>query len=224
MSDISAATLDRPTAASAASGERPIDLVHLARMTLGERSLEREVLELFDRQATLLLERMQAAPATRHTFSCSHAEGFGPRHRCRRRRACGRDRGIHGLRSTRPPAGAPWQPSALPPTRRAPTSPSFCVSTDIFSRSVMLRCPREARASKHGSRCKSGVADLRILDRSRVNPRSVPRRPSRAALSRGLVTVTCHQFRPTTGWELPRPDRAVIERPSPVFSPLIEIS
>jgi HPt (histidine-containing phosphotransfer) domain-containing protein len=63
MSDMSAATLDRPTAASAASGERPIDLVHLARMTLGERSLEREVLELFDRQATLLLERMQSAPA-----------------------------------------------------------------------------------------------------------------------------------------------------------------
>ena len=63
MSDFSAAMLDRPTAASAASGERPIDLVHLARMTLGERSLEREVLQLFDRQAMLLLGRMQAAPA-----------------------------------------------------------------------------------------------------------------------------------------------------------------
>jgi HPt (histidine-containing phosphotransfer) domain-containing protein len=64
MSDASAATLDRPKAALAASGERPIDLVHLARMTLGERSLEREVLQLFDRQATLLLGRMQSAPAT----------------------------------------------------------------------------------------------------------------------------------------------------------------
>ena len=64
MSDVSAATLDRPRTASAASGERPIDLVHLARMTLGERSLEREVLELFDRQATLLLGRMQSAPGT----------------------------------------------------------------------------------------------------------------------------------------------------------------
>jgi HPt (histidine-containing phosphotransfer) domain-containing protein len=64
MSDASAATLERPRAASAASGERPIDLVHLARMTLGERSLEREVLQLFDRQATLLLTRMQTAPAS----------------------------------------------------------------------------------------------------------------------------------------------------------------
>src|SRR2546423_15069342 len=45
-----------------ASIERPIDLVHLARMTLGERSLEREVLQLFDRQAMILMERMQAAP------------------------------------------------------------------------------------------------------------------------------------------------------------------
>ena len=41
------------------SGERPIDLVHLARMTLGDRGLEREVLELFDRQAGMLIVRMQ---------------------------------------------------------------------------------------------------------------------------------------------------------------------
>ena len=60
MTQLSTASRDRnPTLASI---ERPIDLVHLARMTLGERSLEREVLELFDRQALLLLERMQAAP------------------------------------------------------------------------------------------------------------------------------------------------------------------
>jgi HPt (histidine-containing phosphotransfer) domain-containing protein len=60
MTQLSTASRDRsPTLASI---ERPIDLVHLARMTLGERSLEREVLELFDRQAMLLLERMQAAP------------------------------------------------------------------------------------------------------------------------------------------------------------------
>jgi HPt (histidine-containing phosphotransfer) domain-containing protein len=58
-----AATLDRPRRLQSASGERPIDLVHLARMTLGERSLEREVLQLFDRQATLLIARMQTAPA-----------------------------------------------------------------------------------------------------------------------------------------------------------------
>jgi HPt (histidine-containing phosphotransfer) domain-containing protein len=62
MTDVSAAMLERPRAASSTSDERPIDLVHLARMTLGERSLEREVLELFDRQATLLMVRMQTAP------------------------------------------------------------------------------------------------------------------------------------------------------------------
>jgi HPt (histidine-containing phosphotransfer) domain-containing protein len=45
-----------------ASIERPIDLVHLARTTLGERSLERELLQLFEQQANLLLQRMQAAP------------------------------------------------------------------------------------------------------------------------------------------------------------------
>jgi HPt (histidine-containing phosphotransfer) domain-containing protein len=41
--------------------ERPIDLVHLARMTFGDRSLEREVLQLFDRQSAMLLERMRTA-------------------------------------------------------------------------------------------------------------------------------------------------------------------
>ena len=60
MTDLSAATGDLVTASTSLA--RPIDLVHLARMTLGERSLEREVLQLFDRQAMLLMERMQAAP------------------------------------------------------------------------------------------------------------------------------------------------------------------
>ena len=48
-------------APSLAPDDRPIDLVHLARMTLGDRSLEREVLQLFDRQSTLLIARMRAA-------------------------------------------------------------------------------------------------------------------------------------------------------------------
>lgn len=61
--------------------ERPIDLVHLARMTLGDRSLEREVLELFVRQSALLLDRMDAAaPAAigplAHTLKGS-ARGLG---------------------------------------------------------------------------------------------------------------------------------------------------
>jgi HPt (histidine-containing phosphotransfer) domain-containing protein len=44
-----------------APGDRPIDLVHLARMTMGDRGLEREVLQLFDRQSTLLIARMRSA-------------------------------------------------------------------------------------------------------------------------------------------------------------------
>ena len=44
-----------------APADRPIDLVHLARTTLGDRSLEREVLQLFDRQTTLLIARMRKA-------------------------------------------------------------------------------------------------------------------------------------------------------------------
>ena len=62
MTDLSA----KPNADPLPGGnERPIDLVHLARMTRGDRSLEREVLQLFDRQATMLIGRMQssAAPA-----------------------------------------------------------------------------------------------------------------------------------------------------------------
>ena len=39
--------------------EAVLDRSHLARMTLGNRSLEQEVLELFDRQAELLLGRMR---------------------------------------------------------------------------------------------------------------------------------------------------------------------
>jgi HPt (histidine-containing phosphotransfer) domain-containing protein len=49
----------------------PIDVSHLARMTLGDVSLEREVLQLYDRQAGMLLARMdQAAPAV--IAACAH--------------------------------------------------------------------------------------------------------------------------------------------------------
>jgi HPt (histidine-containing phosphotransfer) domain-containing protein len=51
-------TIEAP---SLAPDDRPIDLVHLARTTLGDRSLEREVLQLFDRQSTLPIARMRAA-------------------------------------------------------------------------------------------------------------------------------------------------------------------
>jgi len=48
-------------APSLAPDDRPIDVVHLARTTLGDRSLEREVLQLFDRQSILLIARMRTA-------------------------------------------------------------------------------------------------------------------------------------------------------------------
>ena len=58
-----------------------IDRSHLARMTFGDRDLEREVLSLFDRQAAMLIERMRgsepAAIATlAHTLKGS-AAGIG---------------------------------------------------------------------------------------------------------------------------------------------------
>jgi len=82
MTELSAAMRERSS--PLASVERPVDLVHLARMTLGERSLEREVLQLFDRQATILLARMQEAPlasvpALAHTLKGS-ARAIGAAH------------------------------------------------------------------------------------------------------------------------------------------------
>jgi HPt (histidine-containing phosphotransfer) domain-containing protein len=63
MNELSAAAVKPPEPSSLGAIERPIDLVHLARVTFGERSLEREVLQLFDRQAATLMERIHAAPA-----------------------------------------------------------------------------------------------------------------------------------------------------------------
>jgi len=58
-----------------------IDEDHLKRMTLGDRSLEREVLEIFARQAALMLRRIAGAEpalaaAAAHTLKGS-ARGIG---------------------------------------------------------------------------------------------------------------------------------------------------
>jgi HPt (histidine-containing phosphotransfer) domain-containing protein len=58
-----------------------IDRDHLTQMTLGDRGLERELLQLFDRQAELLLARMRASEAAiiatlAHTLKGS-ASGIG---------------------------------------------------------------------------------------------------------------------------------------------------
>jgi HPt (histidine-containing phosphotransfer) domain-containing protein len=53
--------IDPAEAPALVPDDRPIDLVHLARTTLGDRNLEREVLQLFDRQSMLLIARMRTA-------------------------------------------------------------------------------------------------------------------------------------------------------------------
>ena len=49
------------SSAALAFHERPIDLVHLARTTLGDPSLEGEMLEAFGSKASMLILRMQQA-------------------------------------------------------------------------------------------------------------------------------------------------------------------
>jgi HPt (histidine-containing phosphotransfer) domain-containing protein len=68
--------IDSADAPALAPDDRPIDLVHL-----GDRNLEREVLQLFDRQSMLLIARMRtAAPngvaTLAHTLKGS-ARGIG---------------------------------------------------------------------------------------------------------------------------------------------------
>jgi HPt (histidine-containing phosphotransfer) domain-containing protein len=55
-----------------ASFERPIDLVHLARQTLGDRSLEQEILTLYLKQAQTLLARIEEVGCTRERSDLAH--------------------------------------------------------------------------------------------------------------------------------------------------------
>jgi HPt (histidine-containing phosphotransfer) domain-containing protein len=73
------------TASSASAGsdrrQAVIDDDHLGRMTLGDRRLEREVLEIFVRQTVIMLERIAGAEpalaaAAAHTLTGS-ARGIG---------------------------------------------------------------------------------------------------------------------------------------------------
>ena len=50
---------------SAGGAARPIDLVHLARATDGDESLEAELLSMFDRQSEKLVERVKLADLPR---------------------------------------------------------------------------------------------------------------------------------------------------------------
>lgn len=90
----------------ATHGYTVLDRAHLSRMTFNDRSLEQEVLQLFERQAELLMARMRksAPPAIAtlaHTLKGSrragcgrHRTGRGPRpkrlRRCNRSTRAGR--------------------------------------------------------------------------------------------------------------------------------------
>jgi HPt (histidine-containing phosphotransfer) domain-containing protein len=71
----------RVSAPPLAPAEQVVDLDHLARMTLGEAKLEREVLQLFDQQAEMLLAHM-TSEAPRNVAALAHtlvgsARGIG---------------------------------------------------------------------------------------------------------------------------------------------------
>lgn len=51
---------------------RPIDLVHLAKQTLGDRSLETEVLRLFMTQADVYMQRVELANDDDARFAAAH--------------------------------------------------------------------------------------------------------------------------------------------------------
>jgi HPt (histidine-containing phosphotransfer) domain-containing protein len=76
MIEVTRTALDAVVSPPLVPGDRPIDLVHLSHMTLGDRSLERDVLILFERQIQILMERIEsgAAPvaaAAAHTLKGS---------------------------------------------------------------------------------------------------------------------------------------------------------
>jgi HPt (histidine-containing phosphotransfer) domain-containing protein len=55
-----------------ARAETPIDLVHLARQTLGDRELEAELLALFDRQAARIADRLKTPVAGTASADLAH--------------------------------------------------------------------------------------------------------------------------------------------------------
>jgi HPt (histidine-containing phosphotransfer) domain-containing protein len=67
---------------SGPNSDRPVDLVHLARYTLGNRSLEREVLGLFHTQSEIYLQRLKEAKKDKDWVDAAHtikgsARGIG---------------------------------------------------------------------------------------------------------------------------------------------------
>jgi HPt (histidine-containing phosphotransfer) domain-containing protein len=55
------------------ASSRPVDLVHLSRYTLGERALERKVLELFCTQSVLYFEQLRQAMSDKDWKDAAHS-------------------------------------------------------------------------------------------------------------------------------------------------------
>ncbi len=64
------ARLEAPSLAfsAAPTSSAPIDLVHLARQTMGDRVLETELLDLFARQARQIVERLRSSAPSAESF------------------------------------------------------------------------------------------------------------------------------------------------------------
>ncbi len=61
-----------PLSGAPARADTPIDLVHLARQTLGDRELEAELLALFDRQATRIADKLKIPAAGAASADLAH--------------------------------------------------------------------------------------------------------------------------------------------------------
>jgi hypothetical protein len=85
----------------AAANAAVLDRAHLARMTFYDSGLEREILQLFNRQAELLMERMR----TSEPAACAHLEGICGRYR---RRPC-RMRSRRNRAGSKQRAGGMWR-------------------------------------------------------------------------------------------------------------------
>lgn len=64
---------EQPGAAGRKTASRPVDLVHLSRYTLGDRSLEHEVLRLFCTQSFICLDQLRGAKSGREWQEAAHS-------------------------------------------------------------------------------------------------------------------------------------------------------
>lgn len=82
-SAVGVATVARaPSTPHCASAKNPVDLVHLSKQSLGDRSLENEILRLFQSQSALYLDRLENATTADERKLAAHtvlgsARGLG---------------------------------------------------------------------------------------------------------------------------------------------------